>query len=99
MMYGFMISMLAFIGSFPGLWEVPMIQMIDTSSTCSMFDGCHRYSSLTKEGVFDFFKTNFDRHYAASSAPFPLFTHAAWMMHPAYKYIKEGMIVIDKYTI
>jgi hypothetical protein len=67
-----------------------MLLLEDTTAECSMFDACVRYSSNTKEGVFDFFKTNFERHYRSSSAPFPMFTHAAWMQHIAFKYRKEG---------
>uniref|UniRef100_A0A7M5ULY8 Chitin-binding type-2 domain-containing protein n=1 Tax=Clytia hemisphaerica TaxID=252671 RepID=A0A7M5ULY8_9CNID len=78
--------------SFPGLWEIPMLQMRDTAATCSMFDACHRYSSQTEDGVFEFFKTNFDRHYETYTAPFPLFTHASWMMHPAFAFRKNGFI-------
>lgn len=70
-----------------------MLQMQDTGATCSMFDACHRFKSQTADGVFDFFKTNFERHFSASSAPFPMFAHAGWMMHHAYLYRKEGSLV------
>ncbi|XP_066913537.1 chitin deacetylase 8-like [Clytia hemisphaerica] len=77
---------------YPGFWEVPMLQLKDITATCSMFDACHRFSSNTPDGVFEFFKTNFDRHYETSMAPFPLFAHAAWMMHPAFDFRKQGFI-------
>lgn len=60
---------------------------------CSMFDGCHRYPS-TEKGVYEFFKKNFDRHFKKSTAPFPMFGHAAWMTHAAYDYRKIGMLYI-----
>ena len=77
-------------GRYPGFWEVPMLQLKDTTAPCSMFDACHRFSSNTADGVFEFFKTNFDRHYETSTAPFPLFAHASWMMHPAFNFRKQG---------
>ena len=68
-----------------------MLQLKDTGSSCSMFDACHRFSSQTVDGVYEFFVDNFKRHFSQSSAPFPLFTHASWMMHEAYEYRKQGM--------
>jgi len=60
----------------------------DERYTCHLF---HVWCLFQKEGVFEFFKTNFDRHYAASSAPFPMFTHASWMMHRAFDFRKQGI--------
>jgi len=74
-----------------GLWEVPMLSQVDDSSSCSMFDACHRYKSTVNE-VYMFFKKNFDRHFSKTSAPFPMFGHASWVMHYTWQYREEGLI-------
>ncbi len=43
-----------------------------------MADFCIPYPE-TSEDTFDYFKTNFDRHYKTNKAPFPLFLHASWL--------------------
>lgn len=71
---------------------MPLVQLRDTLVTCDMFDQCHRYVEDTPDGVYEFFKENFDRHYKLSRSPLPLFGHFSWVGagHVALQYKKEG---------
>lgn len=43
-----------------------------------MADFCLPYPE-TADDTFDYFKSNFDRHYKTNKAPFPMFLHYAWL--------------------
>lgn len=75
---------------------MPLIQLRDTLATCDMFDQCHRYKESTPDGVYEFFKENFDRHYKLSRAPFPLFGHFSWVGagHASLEFKKLGKLFI-----
>ncbi|KAH9415740.1 chitin binding [Dermatophagoides pteronyssinus] len=63
--------------SFPGLWEVGMVMLIDhRGGRCSMVDACSHPS--TEDGVFENLLKNFNRHYHSNKAPFGLYFHSAW---------------------
>lgn len=47
-------------------------------SPCSMVDFCLPHPE-DSEDTFNYFKTNFDRHYKTNRAPFPVFLHEAWL--------------------
>lgn len=67
--------------SFPGLWEVPMIDYNDSRGMpCNMIDGCSPPAS--EQDAYDLLKKNFERHYTSTSrAPFPMFMHASWFQN------------------
>ena len=80
--------------SFPGLWEVPMIDYIDLKGKpCNMIDGC----SAPADGpeTYELLSRNFDRHYNSNRAPFPMFMHAVWFAK--YPYTLSGKSM--KYTL
>ncbi|XP_068676705.1 chitin deacetylase 7-like [Montipora foliosa] len=63
--------------SFPGLWEVPMIDYIDSKGyPCNMIDECT--APADEQDVYNLLNTNFERHYKSNRAPFPMFMHASW---------------------
>ncbi|XP_014664158.1 PREDICTED: uncharacterized protein LOC106806660 [Priapulus caudatus] len=69
--------------SFPGLWEVPMVDWLDTNDTvCNNVDGC--YFPLSKEESLTLLRSNFRRHYETNRAPFPLNLRARWFYEAHY---------------
>lgn len=68
--------------TYPGLWEVPMIQYEMRSRDgvfyCSMADACTPQPKSRKE-TKEYLMINFRRHYLTNKAPFPLFLHEAWL--------------------
>ncbi|KPM07572.1 hypothetical protein QR98_0060690 [Sarcoptes scabiei] len=63
--------------TFPGLWEVGMVMLIDhRGGRCSMVDACSHPS--TEDEVFEVLLRNFNRHYRKNKAPFGLYFHSAW---------------------
>ncbi|KAK9739762.1 Transmembrane amino acid transporter protein [Popillia japonica] len=66
--------------SFPGMWVQPMVNWLDNSGyVCSMVDSCIFVPTDT-QGVLDFIKRNFHRHYDNNRAPFGFYVHAAWFL-------------------
>jgi hypothetical protein len=66
-----------FLASYPGLWEVPMVDYSDVNGNpCNMIDGCAK--PFTQQATFDLIHKNFLRHYKSNRAPFPMFVHADW---------------------
>ena len=80
--------------SFPGLWEVPMIDYIDLKGKpCNMIDGC--LAPANEPETYELLSRNFDRHYYSNRAPFPMFMHAVWFAK--YPYTLSGKSM--KYTL
>ena len=80
--------------SFPGLWEVPMIDYIDLKGKpCNMIDGCS--APANEQETYELLSRNFDRHYNSNRAPFPMFMHAVWFAK--YPYTLSGKSM--KYTL
>ena len=80
--------------SFPGLWEVPMIDYIDLNGKpCNMIDGCS--APANEQETYELLSRNFDRHYNSNRAPFPMFMHAVWFAK--YPYTLSGKSM--KYTL
>ncbi|KRT81890.1 hypothetical protein AMK59_5681 [Oryctes borbonicus] len=66
--------------SFPGIWVQPMVNWLDTSGyVCSMVDSCIFVPTDTN-GILEFMKSNFLRHYNNNRAPFGFYVHAAWFL-------------------
>nr|XP_047129786.1 chitin deacetylase 1-like isoform X1 [Hydra vulgaris] len=81
--------------SYPGLWEVPLNQWDDgtTSYTCSYFDACFR--SLVdgdSDSVYKLFMDNFRKFYKDRKQPFTAFGHGAFFDHPSYTWRIEGFM-------
>lgn len=57
--------------SISGIWEVPMVDWLDTNDTlCENVDSC--YFPNDKEEALQLLRSNFARHYETNKAPFPI---------------------------
>lgn len=70
-------------GSYPGLWEVPLIRQYTVNGVpCSMTDDCNPASRAnTPASIADvvaFLKKNFQRHFSRNRAPFMISLHSTW---------------------
>ena len=78
-------------GSYPGLWEVPLIgHYTPGGEPCTMTDGCPLGSDASKEDVVAFLRHNFQRHYRRNRAPFMISLHATWFHEVAESYAGLG---------
>lgn len=69
--------------SYPGLWEIPMVDYIDkVGDFCNSVDACAFPSS--KEEALDLLRYNFARHYFTNKAPFPVYIRARWFEEAHY---------------
>ena len=85
--YSRITDLFVLLDSFPGLWEVPMIDYIDLKGQpCNMIDGCN--PPANEQEAYDLLSSNFDRHYNSNRAPFPMFMHAVWFRK--YPYTLSG---------
>lgn len=67
--------------SLPGVWVSPMVSVkTEKGMWCSMADSCTPVPD-TEEGVLDFMKSNFLRHYNGNKAPFGWYIHSSWFAH------------------
>jgi len=67
------------IESYPGKWEVPMIDLTDTAGNpCAMVDTCN--VGTTSDEVYNFLLKNFNTHFNGNRSPFGLYLHAAWLI-------------------
>ncbi|XP_073227462.1 chitin deacetylase 7-like [Porites lutea] len=81
--------------SFPGLWEVPMIDYIDLKGKpCNMIDGCS--APANEPETYELLSRNFDRHYYSNRAPFPMFMHAVWFAKYPYTLSAMKKFLHDK---
>jgi len=62
--------------SFPGIWEVPLNQLVFEEYNCAFVDSCPPYFS--QDELEEIFMTNFNRHYNSNRAPMGLYFHATW---------------------
>lgn len=68
--------------SYPGLWEVPLIDLVDKNGRYyAMIDDFHPGS---EEEAYEFLELNFNRHYEKNRAPFGVFMHATWFSNYPY---------------
>nr|XP_012153782.1 PREDICTED: uncharacterized protein LOC100882646 isoform X3 [Megachile rotundata]XP_012153793.1 PREDICTED: uncharacterized protein LOC100882646 isoform X3 [Megachile rotundata] len=77
--------------AYPGLWELPINQLLAGNYHCSCqdyvctkMDTCS--SNLSAEDVYGILMLNFKRHYHSNRAPFGLHFHASWFREPMYFY-------------
>ncbi|XP_071571775.1 chitin deacetylase 1 isoform X2 [Temnothorax nylanderi] len=70
--------------SYPGIWELPLNQLLANDYTCSTVDSCP--PDLSGEDVYKMLMLNFKRHYLTNRAPFGLHFHASWFQNPMYFY-------------
>ncbi|XP_046434302.1 chitin deacetylase 1 [Neodiprion fabricii] len=88
--------------SYPGLWEIPINQLLLGNYTCTMIDSCTR--DLSGEEIYRMLTVNFNRHYLQNRAPYGLYFHAAWFKNPAYhyafsKFIDDTLQLPDVYFV
>lgn len=79
--------------SFPGLWEVPMIDYIDSKGyPCNMIDECT--APADEQDAYNLLNTNFERHYKSNRAPFPMFMRASWFQQYSFtlKAVKKFLL-------
>jgi len=62
--------------SFPGIWELPLNQLVFEEYGCAFVDSCPPYFS--QDEIFDIFMVNFQRHYSSNRAPLGLYFHSTW---------------------
>jgi len=62
--------------SFPGVWELPLNQIVMEEFSCAMVDSCPPYFS--EEELTEMFMENFRRHYNTNRAPLGLYFHTLW---------------------
>ncbi|XP_011151123.1 uncharacterized protein LOC105190208 [Harpegnathos saltator] len=70
--------------SYPGIWELPLNQLLAGDYTCTTVDSCP--SDLSGEEVYKMLMLNFKRHYLTNRAPLGLHFHASWFQNPMYFY-------------
>ncbi|XP_014676182.1 PREDICTED: uncharacterized protein LOC106816133 [Priapulus caudatus] len=65
--------------SLPGVWEIPLVDWIDTNNTlCENVDSC--YFPETKQEAMELLFSNFARHYQTNKAPFAINLRARWFL-------------------
>lgn len=62
--------------SFPGIWELPLNQLLFEDFGCAMVDSCPNY--FNQKEILEIFMTNFYRHYNSNRAPLGLYFHSTW---------------------
>ena len=69
--------------SFPGLWEVPLVDYYDTKGKlCNFVASCTPPSSEAE--VIELFDSNFKLHYTTNRAPFFMLLSAEWLQNSTY---------------
>ncbi|XP_014665098.1 PREDICTED: uncharacterized protein LOC106807305 [Priapulus caudatus] len=90
--------------SFPGVWEVPLVDWLDTNDTlCATVDNCF----MPRDGAesLDLLRSNFARHYHGNRAPFPLHLRARWFIEGHYNiealetFLDELATMSDVYVV
>ena len=65
--------------SYPGLWEVPLVQYTDVNGVfCTMPDDRRCDNGGTFESTLKMLEDNFLRHYNSNRSPFPIFIHSSF---------------------
>lgn len=87
------ITYLSLSGSFPGLWEIAIeAQKGPDGTACSLYDDLPCWQQLnTTDGVYNYMKSNFDRHFANGTSPFPVFGHLHNLAGAANAFRREGI--------
>jgi len=67
--------------SFPGIWEMPLNQLIMEDFSCAMVDSCPPY--FTSDETYEMFMDNFRRHHESNRAPLGLYFHTLWFKKKA----------------
>ncbi|KAL9950854.1 hypothetical protein ACROYT_G043420 [Oculina patagonica] len=69
--------------SFPGVWEVPLVDYIDThGGLCNIIDSCAKPN--TAEEAFNLLDSNFQRHYKTNKAPFFMLLEEDWLANSIF---------------
>lgn len=66
--------------SYPGVWELPINQLVFGEYACTVVDECPKDMSV--EQVYEMFMLNFERHYLTNRAPFGLHFNSMWFRKP-----------------
>lgn len=75
--------------SFPGVWEVPLVDYIDThGGLCNIIDSCAKPN--TAEEAFNLLDSNFQRHYKTNKAPFFMLLEEDWLANSIFF---EGKVI------
>lgn len=71
------------VDSFPGLWEVPLVDYIDLNGKlCNFVESCTLPKTATE--TYELFNTNFQRHYTTNRAPFYMLLEEQWLANGTY---------------
>jgi len=69
---------------YAGIWTVPMVALNRNNTDCSMADACDKPNNTNQ--TFQYLKTNFERHYNTSKAPFGVYLTAnGWFQSGSYR--------------
>jgi len=69
---------------YTGIWTVPMVALNRNGTVCSMADACDNPKTLDE--TYEYLKSNFDRHYTTSKAPFGVsLTANGWFTSGSYR--------------
>lgn len=69
--------------SFPGLWEVPLVDYIDQEGIlCNFVESCTPPNTV--EEAYELFNSNFERHYTTNRAPFYMLLEEQWLANSTY---------------
>lgn len=75
--------LLLFSDSFPGLWEVPLVDYNSKDGRlCNFIDSCT--PPETAQEAFELFDSNFARHYTTNRAPFFMLLEEQWLANSTY---------------
>ncbi|XP_014669736.1 PREDICTED: uncharacterized protein LOC106810766 [Priapulus caudatus] len=81
--------------SVPGMWEMPLVDWIDTNDTlCANVDSC--YFPNDKAEAAQLLMSNFRRHYDSNRAPFTLNLRARWFLNDGYHNLEALQEFLDE---
>jgi len=79
----FRLLILLISDSFPGLWEVPLVDYNSKYGVlCNFITSCT--PPETAQEAFELFDVNFDRHYTTNRAPFFMLLEEEWLANSTY---------------
>ncbi|XP_078047142.1 chitin and LDLR binding deacetylase 3 [Augochlora pura] len=88
--------------AYPGLWELPLNQLLAGGYSCTRLDTCS--AELSAEDAYKTLMLNFKRHYLSNRAPLGLHLHSSWFQNPIYfytftKFMEDVLKLKDVYFV
>ncbi|KAK0171255.1 hypothetical protein PV328_009005 [Microctonus aethiopoides] len=81
--------------SYPGIWELPLNQLLAGDFPCEMMEHCP--TNLTGEEIYKMLMLNFKRHYLSNRAPLGLHFNSMWFRSPTniYAFSVSDLFIIE----